>query len=58
MDGHRTACEQGGVMEKDKYNLIFKGEIIEGAIIEDVKKKLASLFKKDAASAHINWSRR
>ena len=37
-------------MGEEKLNLIFKGEIKEGANLEEVKKNLAALFKKDAAS--------
>jgi hypothetical protein len=37
-------------MAKERYNLIFKGAIIEGAVLADVKKNLAALFKKDAAA--------
>lgn len=37
-------------MAKERYNLIFKGAINEGAVLADVKKNLAALFKKDAAA--------
>jgi len=40
-------------MSKERYNLIFKGEIIEGAAVADVKKRLAALFKKDAAAIDL-----
>jgi len=34
-------------MGNEKYRVLFKGDLAEGAVLDDVKKKLASLFKTD-----------
>ena len=43
-------------MKPNYFNVVFHGEIAAGQNIEEVKRKLSALFKKDAAQIEIIFS--